>query len=51
MSEISYRPERPEDAPQIEALIDRTFGPGRHAKAADRLRDVKALTPDYASSE
>jgi predicted N-acetyltransferase YhbS len=32
-------PERPEQAPDVEALIDVAFGPGRHAKAAERLRE------------
>jgi predicted N-acetyltransferase YhbS len=32
-------PERPEQAPDVEALIDAAFGPGRHAKAAERLRE------------
>ena len=32
-------PETPADAPIVEALIDRAFGPGRHAKAAERLRE------------
>jgi predicted N-acetyltransferase YhbS len=31
--------ETPEDAPTIEALLDRAFGKGRHAKTAQRLRD------------
>ena len=30
--------ERPEHAPEIEALLDEAFGPGRYAKAAQRLR-------------
>lgn len=33
------RPERPEDAPVVEALVAASFGPGRHAKAAWRLRE------------
>ena len=33
------RPESPKDAPLVEALIDRAFGPGRYAKAAERLRE------------
>lgn len=33
------RPERPEDAPLVEALVAASFGPGRHAKAAWRLRE------------
>ena len=31
--------ERPEDAPVVERLILRAFGPGRFAKAAERLRE------------
>jgi predicted N-acetyltransferase YhbS len=32
-------PEQPNDAPAVVALIDRVFGPGRYAKAAERLRE------------
>jgi predicted N-acetyltransferase YhbS len=31
--------ERPQDAPAVEALIARAFGPGRYAKSAERLRE------------
>ncbi|HEY2706697.1 MAG TPA: N-acetyltransferase [Caulobacteraceae bacterium] len=31
--------ERPQDAAAIEALVLRAFGPGRYAKAAERLRE------------
>jgi predicted N-acetyltransferase YhbS len=31
--------ERPADAAQVDALIDRIFGPGRLAKTAERLRE------------
>lgn len=31
--------ERPEDAPLVEALVGRAFGPGRYAKTAERLRE------------
>ncbi|HRD46086.1 MAG TPA: N-acetyltransferase [Caulobacter sp.] len=48
MSKITYRPERPDDAPLIDALIDRAFGPGRHAKAAERLRETNRLLPDLS---
>jgi predicted N-acetyltransferase YhbS len=41
-------PERPEQAPDIEGLIDAAFGPGRHAKAAERLREGNA--PDLTLS-
>jgi predicted N-acetyltransferase YhbS len=33
------RPEAIGDAPIVEGLIDRAFGPGRYAKAAERLRE------------
>ncbi|MES2035364.1 MAG: N-acetyltransferase [Pseudomonadota bacterium] len=48
MSQITYRPERPDDAPLIAALLDRAFGPGRHAKAADRLREGNAVIPELS---
>jgi predicted N-acetyltransferase YhbS len=40
-SEVAWtiRPERPEDASQIERLNEITFGPGRFAKSAYRLRE------------
>ncbi|HEY3887079.1 MAG TPA: N-acetyltransferase [Caulobacteraceae bacterium] len=31
--------ERPKDAGAVDALIERAFGPGRYAKAAERLRE------------
>jgi predicted N-acetyltransferase YhbS len=48
MTAIAYRPEGPHDASLIDALIDRAFGPGRHAKAADRLRESNSLLPDLS---
>jgi predicted N-acetyltransferase YhbS len=40
------RPERPEDAPLVEALNAASFGPGRFAKTAYRLREgVAAEAP------
>ena len=41
-------PERPDQASDVEALIDAAFGPGRHAKAAERLRETNA--PDLSLS-
>jgi predicted N-acetyltransferase YhbS len=38
-SEWEIRPERPEDAGAVEALVARVFGPGRFAKSAYRLRE------------
>jgi predicted N-acetyltransferase YhbS len=36
---ITYRPERPNDGPLIEHVLDVSFGPGRFAKTAYRLRE------------
>ncbi len=35
----SIRHERAEDVPLVEALVAESFGPGRYAKSADRLRE------------
>lgn len=43
MTDITYRPEAPADASLIAALTDRAFGPGRYAKAAERLREGNVL--------
>lgn len=40
--------ERPEDAPAVERLILRAFGPGRFAKAAERLREGRTPLPDLS---
>lgn len=42
------RPEAPGDAPAVAALIAAAFGPGRYAKAAERLREGRA--PDLVHS-
>lgn len=36
---VEILPERPADAAAVEAVIARAFGPGRRAKAAERLRE------------
>jgi predicted N-acetyltransferase YhbS len=41
-------PERVEDAAQVAALIERAFGPGRYAKAAERLREHNTLLLDIS---
>jgi predicted N-acetyltransferase YhbS len=41
-------PERPQDAPAVGALIDASFGPGRFAKAAERLRENNHLLADLS---
>jgi predicted N-acetyltransferase YhbS len=39
VQEWEIRPEAPGDAPQVEALVVKAFGPGRFAKSAYRLRE------------
>jgi predicted N-acetyltransferase YhbS len=39
------RAERPEDAPLVDALAAQSFGPGRYAKSAYRLREGVAPEP------
>ncbi|MGE5501000.1 MAG: GNAT family N-acetyltransferase [Ignavibacteriales bacterium] len=39
MTSPLIRNEEPKDAPEIAALVERAFGPGRYAKAAERLRE------------
>lgn len=36
---LNIQPEQPEDDPAIERLSERTFGPGRFARSAYRLRE------------
>lgn len=50
MNEIALTilPETPADAPAIERLHERTFGPGRYAKTAYRLREQAAHRPDLS---
>lgn len=40
--------ERPQDAPLVDDLIDRAFGPGRFAKTAERLREGNRLRADLS---
>ena len=40
--------ETSDHADQVEALFDRAFGPGRHAKTADRLRQNNQLLHDLS---
>jgi predicted N-acetyltransferase YhbS len=39
MSDLTILPESADDAVAIERLIERTFGPGRYAKTAYRIRE------------
>ncbi|MDP3488507.1 MAG: N-acetyltransferase [Phenylobacterium sp.] len=42
------RPETPQDRGAIEALLDHAFGPGRFAKASERVRELAPLRPDLS---
>ena len=41
-------PERQADGDAVDALIDRAFGPGRYAKAAERLREGREPLRDLS---
>jgi len=45
---ITIAPERPDQAAGVNALIGRAFGPGRYAKAAERLREGNRLRADLS---
>jgi predicted N-acetyltransferase YhbS len=45
----SFIAEKPECKAAIEAMLDRAFGPGRHAKTSERVRERGAV-PDPALS-
>ena len=53
MTDLSLviRPERPEDAPAIERLHARAFGPGRFARTAYRLREGAADVERYLAGQ
>src|SRR5580693_6023896 len=42
------RPEQAADARLVDGLIERAFGPGRYAKAAERLRETNAPLLDIS---
>ena len=45
---IAYAAEQPADGAAVDALIERAFGPGRYAKAAERLREGNRLRRDLS---
>jgi predicted N-acetyltransferase YhbS len=45
---VHIRPERPQDRALADALIAEAFGPGRFAKAAERLRESNAPDSDLS---
>lgn len=40
--------ETPEDAPLVDALIDRAFGPGRFTKVSERVRELATFAPELS---
>jgi predicted N-acetyltransferase YhbS len=45
---LSILPEQPDDGPAIERLYERTFGPGRYARTAYRLREAMDHRRDFS---
>lgn len=43
---VDFARERTADAGAVNALVARAFGPGRHAKTAERVREAARLRPD-----
>jgi predicted N-acetyltransferase YhbS len=48
LSGFGFALERPQDAAEVDRLVDRAFGPGRFAKAAERLREGNRLRADLS---
>ncbi len=46
--EFEIAPEEAADGPEAQALVDRAFGPGRYAKAAERLREGNHCLADLS---
>ena len=47
-SGLGIAPEAPGDAAEAMILVDRVFGPGRYAKAAERLREGNRFIPELS---
>lgn len=45
----TFAAERPEHAAAIERVLDRAFGPGRHAKTSERVRERGAAAEPWLS--
>ena len=46
--QLEISPEAAADAAAAQALVDRAFGPGRYAKAAERLREGNRFLPELS---
>lgn len=47
-AELTILPEAPADAAEVGELVERSFGPGRYAKSAERLREGNRLLPELS---
>jgi predicted N-acetyltransferase YhbS len=45
---LILQPERPQDGPLVDALIERAFGPGRYVKASERVREFATFAPELS---
>jgi predicted N-acetyltransferase YhbS len=45
---LTLVPERPQDGPMVDALVNRAFGPGHYAKASERVREFAAFAPELS---
>lgn len=45
---ILLAPEQPQASVQIEALLDRAFGPGRFTKSSERVREFADFAPELS---
>lgn len=45
---LVLKPERLQDSPRIEALLDRAFGPGRFVKSSERVREFADFAPELS---
>jgi predicted N-acetyltransferase YhbS len=45
---LTLQSERPQDAVLVDALIERAFGPGRYAKASQRVREFATFAPELS---
>jgi predicted N-acetyltransferase YhbS len=45
---LSLVPERSQDGPAVDALVERAFGPGRYAKSSERVREFASFAPELS---
>lgn len=47
-TKLAILPEGPQDRSAADALIDRAFGPGRHVKVSERVREFATYLPELS---